>query len=98
MSRAEWIKHAFVFVAAIFLVWLSGVTPLLVNDPDAFATLATPTVGGLIAAWPIYIAIAICQALTFHYVKKWTTPIFLTGVFVLGALFAWRYWQAMAPA
>lgn len=92
MTRTEWIKHALVFVAAIFLVWLSGVVPVLVNDPEAFATMATPTLSGLLAAWPIYIAVAICQALTFHYVKTWPALFFLVGVFVLGLLFAWRYW------
>jgi hypothetical protein len=105
MTRAEWIKHALVFVAAIFMVWLSGVIPIIILKPGIYAGLGPfeilsgmglPTIGGLITAWPIYIAIAICQALTFHYVKKWTTPIFLTGVFVLGVLFAWRYWTAMA--
>jgi hypothetical protein len=46
---------------------------------------------GLLSAWPIYIALAIVQALTFHYVKKFATPVFLGGVFVAALLFAMRY-------
>ena len=57
----------------------------------AFAGMPMPTLGALIAPWPIYIALAICQALTFHYVKKFSTPIFLGGVFVAALLFAMRY-------
>jgi len=105
MGRAGWIKHGIVFLAAIVTVWLSGVVPVLILKPDAYAAL-TPTqvfaqmgaveVSGLVRAWPIFIALAICQALTFHYVKAWTTPIYLTGVFALGLLMAWRYWTIYA--
>lgn len=102
MTRMDWVKHALVFVAAVFMVWLSGIVPVMVLRPGAYANLppdqvladlGTPTIGGVIAAWPIFIALAICQALTFHYVKKFTTPIFLAGVFILGALMAMRYWS-----
>jgi hypothetical protein len=105
MSRAGWIKHALVFVAAVIIVWLSGVVPVLVLRPGAysgqsaeqiFAGLGAPTLDGILASWPIFIALAICQALTFHYVKKWTTPIFLVGVFAIGALMAMRYWTTYA--
>jgi hypothetical protein len=101
MARAGWIKHGIVFLAAIFTVWLSGVAPVLILQPgpyagltpdQVFAQMGAVDVGGLIRAWPIFIALAICQALTFHYVKTWTTPIFLAGVFILGFLMAWRYW------
>ena len=98
MSRVEWIKHALVFVAAIFLIWLGGVMPSVWAkvsagaDPAAvFGAMPMPTIGALIAPWPIYIALAIVQALTFHYVKKFSTPIFLGGVFVAALLFAVRY-------
>ena len=46
---------------------------------------------GLIASWPIFIALAIVQALTFHYVKRFATPLFLLGVFLLASATAWRY-------
>lgn len=101
MSRADWIKHALVFVAAVFMVWLSGILPVLITKPapyqdsqpmEIIAAMGAPTLDGILRGWPIYIALAICQALTFHYVKRFTTPIFLAGVFVLGALMAWRYW------
>jgi hypothetical protein len=105
MTRADWIKHALVFVTAVIMVWLSGIVPVLVLRPGAyagqspdqiFASLGTPTIGGILSAWPIFIALAICQALTFRYVKKWTTPIFLAGVFAAGALMAMRYWTTYA--
>ena len=105
MTRADWIKHALVFVAAAFTVWLSGLAPVLIMRPGAYASMSpgeifaqmgTPSVGGVIGAWPILIALAICQALTFHYVKKFTTPVFLLGVFALGALMATRYWTTYA--
>jgi hypothetical protein len=50
---------------------------------------------GLISAWPIFIALAIIQALTFHYVKRFATPVFLIGVFILGTLLAWRFWTSV---
>ena len=56
-----------------------------------FGAMAMPTIGALISPWPIYVALAIVQALTFHYVKKFSTPIFLAGVFVAALLFAVRY-------
>jgi hypothetical protein len=100
MSRLQGVRHALVFVAAIFLIWLAGVMPLLasknaagVSPMQALGELGAPTVAGLVAAWPIYIAVGICQALTFHFVKAWRTPVFLVGVFVLASLFAWRYWN-----
>ena len=105
MRRANWIKHGIVFLAAIFTVWLSGVAPVLILQPgvyagltpmQVFAQMGAVDLTGLVRAWPIFIALAICQALTFHYVKKWTTPIFLTGVFILGFLMAWRYWTTYA--
>lgn len=98
MTRVEWIKHAAVFVAAIFLIWLGGVMPGVLAqvsagaDPAAvFGAMPAPTLGALLTPWPIYIALAIVQALTFHYVKKFSTPIFLGGVFVAALLFAMRY-------
>lgn len=105
MTLGQWIKHALVFVAAVFTVWLSGIVPVLVMKPGAYAGMSndqilaqmgTPTLGGLVSQLPIFIALAICQALTFHYVKKFTTPIFLVGVFALGALMAMRYWSTYA--
>jgi hypothetical protein len=105
MGLAGWIKHAIVLLAAIFTVWLSGVVPVLILKPAAYAGLTPMQVlaqmgavdfSGLMRAWPIFIALAICQALTFHYVRKWSTPIFLTGVFILGFLMAWRYWTTYA--
>lgn len=105
MSRADWIKHAIVFVAAVVLVWFSGVLPILILKPapfenspplDVIASMGAPTFDGILRGWPIYFAVAIVQALTFHYVKKFTTPLFLVGVFVLGSLFAWRYWTQIA--
>lgn len=101
MGPAGWIKHVVVFLAAIVTVWLSGVVPVLILQPgpyagqtpmQVFAQMGAVDISGLLRAWPIFGALAICQALTFHYVKKWTTPIFLTGVFALGFLMAWRYW------
>lgn len=101
MKPIEWVKHAAVFVAAVFLIWLGGVMPVvwprLNAGVDPFAGMGVPTLGGLLAAWPIYIALAIAQALTFHYVKKFSTPIFLTGVFVAAVLFAMRYAGVAAP-
>lgn len=105
MSRTDWIKHALVFVAAIFMVWLSGVLPVLIMKPPPYETsdtmqilaaMGAPTFDGIVRGWPIYIAVAIVQALTFHYVKKFTTPIFLLGVLALGSIMAWRYWQIAA--
>ena len=105
MGWAGWIKQGIVFLAAIVTVWLSGVVPVLILKPVAYAGL-TPMqvlaqmgavdVSGLVRAWPIFIALAICQALTFHYVRKWSTPIYLAGVFALGLLMAWRYWTTYA--
>jgi len=101
MSRADWIKHALVFVAAVVMVWLSGVMPVVVLKPSPYqdsqpmeiiAAMGAPTFDGLLRGWPIYVALAIAQALTFNYVKKFTTPVFLVGVFILGSLLAWRYW------
>ncbi len=101
MARADiryafWIKHALVFIAAIALVWFAGVLPALVNPPttpaaDLPSSLGPPTLLGLLSAWPIFFAVAICQALTFHYVKHFSTPVFLAGVFILASLMAWRY-------
>lgn len=105
MKAADWIKHGVVFVAAIFTVWLSGVVPVLILQPgpyagqtamQVFAQMGAVDVSGLLRAWPIFGALAICQALTFHYAKRWTTPIFLIGVFALGFLMAWRYWTTYA--
>jgi len=105
MSRADWIKHALVFAAGVVMVWLSGVMPVLILKPKIYAGLsneqilggmASVDLMGLIRAWPIYIALAIVQALTFRYVKRFTTPIFLAGVFVLGSLLAWRFWTQVA--
>lgn len=105
MSRAGWVKHALVFVGAIVMVWLSGVVPVLIlkpgpyagmSDAQVFSEMGRVDLGGVLRAWPIYIAIAICQALTFHYVKRFATPVFLLGVFVVGAIFAWRFWSAMS--
>ena len=105
MTRAGSVKHALVFVAAVITVWLSGIVPVMVMRPGPYANLppeqvladmGTPTLSGIIAAWPIFIALAIAQALTFHYVKKFTTPVFLAGVFILGALMAMRYWSVYA--
>jgi len=102
MSRKEWIRHGLVFVASVFVVWLSGVVPVLVMKPGPYAgmtdaqvldQMGAPTIGGLLGSWPILIALAICQALSFHYIKKFTTPIYLGGVFIAGVLFAMRYWQ-----
>lgn len=101
MAHAEtryafWIKHALVFIAAIALVWLAGLLPgMILGQQSTAPAAATPDAGGLvlglISAWPIYIALAICQALTFQYVKRFTTPIYLAGVFTLALLLAWRY-------
>lgn len=101
MTRMEWVKHAAVFIAAVFLIWLGGVMPVAwpkINaGVDPFAGLPAPTLMGLLSAWPIYIALAIVQALTFHYVKKFATPVFLGGVFVAALLFAMRYASVTAP-
>ena len=98
MKPLEWAKHAAVFVAAVFLIWLGGVMPAVwpklsagADLNTAFAGMPMPTLGALLAPWPIYIALAIVQALTFHYAKKFSTPIFLGGVFVAALLFALRY-------
>jgi hypothetical protein len=105
MSRGDWIKHALVFVGAVFMVWLSGVVPVLIlkpgpytgmSDAQVLAAMGNVDLMGILRAWPIYIAIGICQALTFHYVKRFATPVFLAGVFIVGALFAWRFWSSMA--
>ncbi len=105
MSRADRIRHALVFAAAVVMVWLSGVTPVLILKPapyansqpmEILAAMGAPTLDGLLRGWPIYVALAIAQALTFHYVKKFTTPLFLGGVFILGSLLAWRYWMQLA--
>jgi len=93
---AFWIKHALVFIAAVALVWVAGMVPVMVLGQEATSPPAvTPDAGGLIlgliSAWPIYIALAICQALTFQYVKRFATPVFLAGVFTLALLLAWRY-------
>lgn len=95
------IKHAAVFVAAIALVWFAGVLPaMILAPPGAAPAIPLPSAGGLLAglvsAWPMFIAVAIVQALTFHYVKRFTTPIFLAGVFILALLLAWRY-ATIAP-
>lgn len=104
MKPVERAKHAAVFVAAIFLIWLGGVMPSVWakvsagDDPVAvFAAMPAPTLGALLAPWPIYIALAIVQALTFHYVKKLSTPIFLGGVFLAALLFAMRYTALTTP-
>lgn len=95
MSRLQWLKHAAVFIAAVALVWLAGALPGMINGPQQLAGAPPPSVGallnGLIASWPIFIALAIVQALTFHYVKHFTTPLFLLGVFLLASAMAWRY-------
>lgn len=100
MKPLEWAKHVAVFVAAVFLIWLGGVLPVVwprySTGVDPFAGMPAPTLSGLLAAWPIYIALAIIQALTFHYVKKFSTPIFLGGVFLAALVFAMRYAQ-VAP-
>lgn len=100
MKALEWAKHVAVFVAAVFLIWLAGVLPVAwprySAGVDPFAGMPAPTLGGLLAAWPIYIALAIIQALTFHYVKRFATPIFLGGVFLAALVFAMRYTQ-VAP-
>lgn len=104
MKPVEWAKHVAVFVAAVFLIWLGGVLPAMwprySAGVDPFAGMPAPSVGevvgGLLSAWPIYIALAIVQALTFHYVKRFTTPIFLGGVFLASLVFAMRYAQ-VAP-
>jgi len=105
MSRADWIRHALVFAAAVIMVWLSGVIPVLILKPAPFANsqpieiiaaLGAPTLDGLLRGWPIYVTLAIGQALTFNYVKTFATPIFLAGVFILGFLLAWRYWTQVA--
>lgn len=92
---AVWIKHAAVFIAAIALVWLAGALPGMINAKPELAGAPPPSAGalvnGLIASWPIFIALAICQALTFQYAKRFATPIFLAGVFILASLMAWRY-------
>jgi hypothetical protein len=106
MKPVEWVKHVAVFVAAVFLIWLGGVLPAAwpkySAGVDPFAGMPAPTMGdilgGLLAAWPIFIALAICQALTFHYVKKFSTPIFLGGVFLAALVFAMRYAQVTPPA
>jgi len=92
-ARINIIRHAAVFIAAIALIWFAGVLPALINPSAGAAppSLGPPTLAGLLSAWPIYIAVAIVQALTFHYMKRFTTPIFLTGVFLLASLMAWRY-------
>lgn len=92
-GRLNIIKHALVFIAAIALIWLAGVLPALINPAAGAAppSLGPPTLGGLISAWPIYIAVAIVQALTFHYVKHFATPIFFTGIFLIASAMAWRY-------
>lgn len=101
MKPIEWAKHVAVFIAAVFLIWLGGVMPVvwprLNAGLDPFAGMPTPTLGALLAPWPIYIALAIVQALTFHYVKKFSTPIFLAGVFVAALLFALRYAAVAVP-
>lgn len=95
-SYAFWIKHALVFIAAVALVWLAGILPgIILGQASTASPAAAPTPAGLlmglISAWPIYIALAICQALTFQYVKRLATPVFLAGVFTLALLLAWRY-------
>lgn len=104
MTRAGWVKHALVFVAAVVTVWLSGIVPVLVLKPKTYAGLTNEQIladmsrvdlVGLISAWPIFIALAIIQALTFHYVKRFATPVFLIGVFILGTLLAWRFWTSV---
>lgn len=100
MKPLEWAKHVAVFVAAVFLIWLGGVLPVVwprySAGVDPFAGMPAPTLMGLLAAWPIYIALAIVQALTFHYVKRFATPLFLGGVFLAALVFAMRYTQ-VAP-
>jgi hypothetical protein len=93
VTRLHWLKHAAVFIAAIALVWFAGVLPALINPPAGAppSSLGPPTLVGLLSAWPIYIAVAIVQALTFHYVKRFATPIFLTGIFLIASAMAWRY-------
>ena len=104
MKPIEWAKHVAVFIAAVFLIWLGGVMPGVMAQANAgadvgavFAAMPAPTLGALLAPWPIYIALAIVQALTFHYVKKFSTPIFLAGVFVAALLFAMRYAAVTIP-
>ena len=101
MTRASfryafWIKHALVLIAAIALLWLAGLIPGMILGQESTAPpTATPDAGGLIlgliSAWLIYIALANCQRLTFQYVKRFATPVFLAGVFILALLLAWRY-------
>ena len=106
MKPVEWAKHVAVFVAAVFLIWLGGVLPMvwptISAGVDPFAGMPAPTFGdllaGILAAWPIFIALAICQALTFHYVKRFSTPIFLGGVFIAALVFAMRYAQVLPVA
>jgi hypothetical protein len=94
-GRLDILKHALVFIAAIALIWLAGALPGMINGPQELAGAPPPSAGalinGLIASWPIFIAVAIVQALTFHYVKRFTTPLFLAGVFLLASAMAWRY-------
>ncbi len=95
-TYAFWIKHALVFIAAIAAVWFAGTLPgMVLGQASTAPPAAMPTPAGLlmglISAWPIYIALAICQALTFQYVKRFATPVFLAGVFTLALLLAWRY-------
>lgn len=87
------LKHLAVFVAAIGLIWLAGVLPAVLNPSQGAgpANLGAPTLTGLLSAWPIYVAVAIVQALTFHYVRRFASPVFLAGVFLLASLLAWRY-------
>lgn len=103
MSRLHWLKHAGVFIASLFVIYLAGVLAPYFINPDAAGPLtlngvlgrmSAPTVAGLVSAWPIYITLAIAQALTFHYVRKWTTPIYLGALFVLALMFAIRYMPA----
>jgi hypothetical protein len=95
VSRLHWLKHAAVFIAAVALVWLAGALPAMINGPQELAGAPPPSfaalLNGLIASWPIFIALAIVQALTFHFVKRFTTPLFLLGVFLLASAMAWRY-------
>ena len=44
MTRAGWVKHALVFVAAVVTVWLSGIVPVLVLKPKTYAGPAVPLV------------------------------------------------------
>jgi hypothetical protein len=103
MSRLEWARHAVVFVASLGVVYVAGVLAPYFIDPGAAGPLtlgsvlghmAPPTLIGLLLAFPIYMALAICQALTFHYVKRFTTPLYLGVLFVLALLFAIRYTPA----